>query len=119
MDDPHVEDLWAKVLADWSENATHAAFIEYCRSTKQLGQAAARYREEVRRGDAYRDDPTRAESAQKRINAITGLVMLELEATRNESEAERLKFASKVVRWLAVAVLAAVIAVSIMLVLRR
>ncbi len=119
MDDPEVEALWAKVLAGWSENATHAAFIEYCRATRQLGRAAARYREEVRRGDAYRDDPTRAESAQKRLDAITGLVMLELEASRHAGESERLASAGRVVRWIAVLVLGVVIVGSLLLLVRR
>lgn len=113
-----MEELWAEVLADWGENKKHGALVEYCRATKQLGAAAARYREEMKRGEVYRDDPTRAEAAQKRLAAITALVMLELEASRSSSEAERMKSASKVVRWFAVAVLAIVIGVSMMLVLR-
>ena len=81
MDDPRVDELWNALASDFRSDAAHLAFIEYCRQTRQLGVACTRYREEVRKGPSYRDDPTRAEMAQKRLDGIVALVMLELQAS--------------------------------------
>jgi hypothetical protein len=44
MSDPVLDTLWKKVLADFDDGAAHAAFIEHCRATNQLLEAAVRYR---------------------------------------------------------------------------
>lgn len=81
MSDPHLDELWQRVLETWSEDAAHGAFLEHARVTKQLGEAAARYREQVKNA-AGSDDATRAETAQKRLGAIAILAMADLEAAR-------------------------------------
>ncbi len=99
MSDPRLDELWQEVTASWGDEAAHAAFIEHCRATWQLGQAAARYREEVRRGAAYREDATRADTAQKRLDAVTSLAMLELELTRTPREAAPMFRMAVLIRW--------------------
>jgi hypothetical protein len=102
VDDRLADELWERVLASWQDDAAHAAFLEHCRASRQLGKAAARYREEVRRGGAYREDATRTETAEKRLKGVVSLAMLELEASRPEGRPEAVfGNAIKVVRFLA------------------
>jgi hypothetical protein len=98
VSDPHLDELWQAVLAKWDDDAAHAAFLDHARGTNQLGAAATRYREEVKRASAYREDALRVESAQKRLNGVAMLAMLELTANRTPREPPRLQIA---VRWAA------------------
>lgn len=98
MSDPRLDELWHQVLEKWSDDAAHAAFLEHARATKQLGAAAARYRDEVKQAGAYREDATRVETAQKRLNAIALLAMADLDASRTPPESARLQV---FVRWAA------------------
>jgi hypothetical protein len=117
VEDAREEELWQEVLSRWQDDAAHAAFIEHCRLTNQLGQAARRYREEVRRSAAYRDDTTRAETAEKRLKGITSLAMLEI--TQSRPAAPATPSAVVFVRWAAVIILAVVICASMMFILRK
>jgi hypothetical protein len=105
--DPDLDELWQRIMAAWDDDDAHAAFLERCRAMGQLGQAAARYREELRGGAAYREDATRAESAQKRLHAVTALALMELEATRTDGVPAHVLEARTVITWLAAAILAA------------
>jgi hypothetical protein len=107
--DPRVDELWQGITASWGDEAAHAAFIEHCRATGQLGHAAARYREEVRRGAAYREDAGRAETAEKRLRGVMALAMLELQSTRTTQEQLPAFQAAAVVRWMTALVCLAVV----------
>jgi hypothetical protein len=61
--DPIFDALWQKTLDAWDDDARHAAVLEHALREKTLPELAGRYR-------ALRDDPERAEMAQKRIDAI-------------------------------------------------
>ncbi len=61
--DPLFDALWAKVLASWDDDKTHASALEYALTTERLADLAGRYR-------ALKDVPRRAERAQKRLDAI-------------------------------------------------
>jgi phage terminase large subunit-like protein len=61
--DPGLEALWQRVLDHWDDDKTHAALIEFALRTEQLSEAAGRYRK-------LKDDPAKAASAQKRLDAI-------------------------------------------------
>jgi len=100
VSDPRLDELWQDVLAAWQDDAAHAAFLDHCRAENQLGAAAARYREEVKKASAYREDTTRVETAQKRLNAVALLAVIELDATRSEP-APRAQASIKVVSWMA------------------
>lgn len=102
MSDPRLDELWQQVLQTWSDDAAHAAFLEHARATNQLGAAAARYREEVKQAGAYREDATRVETAQKRLNAIAFLALSDLESSRTQPDGARLQLG---VRWGAALVL--------------
>jgi hypothetical protein len=104
VSDPRLDDLWQNVLARWDDDAAHAAFLDHCRALKQLGVAASRYREEVKKASAYREDTTRVETAQKRLNAVALLAVIELDATRSEP-VSRAQTMIKVVSWIAAALL--------------
>jgi hypothetical protein len=104
VSDPRLDDLWQAVLAKWEDDAAHAAFLEHCRLTQQLGVAAARYREEVSRASAYREDTVRVETAKKRLGAVALLATLDLDASRGAS-APRAHRVVKTVSWVAAAVL--------------
>ena len=99
MPDPRIDELWQEVTAAWGDDAAHAAFIERCRATRQLGQAAARYREEVRRGTAYRESAGRVETAQKRLNGVMAMAILELESSRTSREDAPAVRAVAAIRW--------------------
>jgi phage terminase large subunit-like protein len=61
--DAGFEALWQRVLEDWDDDKPHAALIEFALRTEQLPEAASRYR-------ALKNDPAKAERAQKRLDAI-------------------------------------------------
>ena len=101
MSDPHLDELWQRVLDAWDDDAAHAAFLEHGRGTKQLGACAARYREELRRASAYREDQTRVETAQKRLNGIAMLAMVDLDATGTTPETARMQAMTRTLRFAA------------------
>ena len=55
--------LWAKVLASWDDDKCHGAILEYSVTAEKLPDLAGRYR-------ALKEDPSKAERAQKRLDAI-------------------------------------------------
>lgn len=105
MPDPHLDELWRAVLAAWDEDAAHQAFIERCRVTQQLGEAAARYRHEAREGG----DEARVPGAKKRLEAVALLAVFELDLTRGSATPSR---AAAVVSRVAALVLLAVIVIA-------
>lgn len=106
VSDPRLDELWQTVLGDWNDDAAHAAFLDHARATKQLGAAAARYREEVKRASTYREDTTRVETAQKRLGAIAMLALADLDASRTQPDQARLQAG---VRWAATLALLALL----------
>lgn len=79
--DPVGEALWSKVLEQWDDDARHAAFIAHCRLHRDLGAAAKRYRAIAEGDEAYRSQAERAVDAKKRLNGITSLALIELQAS--------------------------------------
>jgi hypothetical protein len=75
MTDPALEALWKSCLDDWSNDSTHGAFIEHCQGTRQLLEAAVRYR-------GMAGDHVRGPSAGKRLEAIASLALSDLELAR-------------------------------------
>jgi hypothetical protein len=61
--DAGFEALWKRVLQDWDDDKPHSALLEFALRTEQLPEVAGRYR-------ALKDDPAKAERAQKRLDAI-------------------------------------------------
>ena len=62
-EDPAFKTLWAKVIESWDDDKRHAAILEYAVASEKLADLAGRYR-------ALKDDPAKAERAQKRLDAI-------------------------------------------------
>jgi hypothetical protein len=81
MADP-LEGLWKKVLDDWDDEAAHGAFIEHCRSTKQLQEAAVRYR-------GMAGDHARGAVAERRLRGLTVVALSTLETTRTTAPTAR------------------------------
>jgi hypothetical protein len=75
MNDPILEVLWKKILDDFDDDAAHVAFIEHCRSTRQLLEAAVRYR-------GMSGDHARGTQAERRLSSVAALAMAGLETTR-------------------------------------
>jgi hypothetical protein len=75
MTDPVLDALWKRCLDDWSNDASHGAFIEHCQATRQLLEAAVRYR-------GMAGDHVRGPSASKRLEAIAFLALGGLELSR-------------------------------------
>jgi len=63
IEDAGFEALWQRVLDAWDDDKSHNAVLEYALRTEQLPLIAGRYR-------ALKDDPAKAERAQKRLDAI-------------------------------------------------
>jgi hypothetical protein len=61
--DPAFEALWLRVLEAWDDEKTHSAALEYALHAERLPVLAGRYR-------ALKEDPTKGERAQKRLEAI-------------------------------------------------
>ena len=84
MSDPELEARWAEVVEKWDDPAVHDAFVEHCRQTTALAEAAARYRSVLEgKGDAYRDNARGAE-AQKRLERIAVLAMYSLQQEKTD-----------------------------------
>jgi len=73
--DPVLDALWKRCVEDWSDDRAHGAFIEHCQNTRQLLEAAVRYR-------GMSGDHARGPSAGKRLEAIALLAMTQLESVR-------------------------------------
>jgi len=69
------EALWKSVLDRWEDERTHGAFLEYCQTTDQLAEAAARYR-------GMKGDRDRSAIAEKRLAGIAIVALAKLHATR-------------------------------------
>lgn len=77
-----LEALWKRVTDDWDAEPAHQAFLEYCRSSEQLVEAAVRYR-------GMAGDHARAELAEKKLKAVALLALTRLEASRSAAPAGR------------------------------
>jgi murein L,D-transpeptidase YcbB/YkuD len=75
--DPAFEALWKRTLDAWDDPRTHSAFLEFCRSSQLLAEAAARYR-------GMTSDREKAEVAQQKLKAVLLLAMSQLETSRSE-----------------------------------
>ncbi|MET0794692.1 MAG: hypothetical protein ABW061_24450 [Polyangiaceae bacterium] len=82
MAEPAFEALWKSVLDHWEEDRAHGAFLEYCGSTDQLAEAAARYR-------GMKGDRDRSTVAEKRLAGIAIVALAKLEATRSPAPRRR------------------------------
>jgi len=76
MIDAAFEALWKSVLDRWDDERTHGAFLEYCRTTDQLAEAAARYR-------GMKGDRDRSAVAEKRLAGIAIVALAKLHSTRS------------------------------------
>ncbi len=76
MADSAFEALWKSVLDRWDDERAHGAFLEYCQTTNQLAEAAARYR-------GMKGDRDRSPVAEKRLAGIAIVALAKLHATRS------------------------------------
>jgi hypothetical protein len=76
MTDPVLDALWKRVLDDWESDHAHGTFMEHCRATGQLLEAAVRYR-------GMAGDHARGASAEKRLKGIALLAVAGLESERS------------------------------------
>src|SRR5215471_10666630 len=77
MSDPVLVGHWKKVMGQWDDEAVHGAFIEYCRQTEQLGEAAALYA-------GQRPEERRRASAEKKLEAVALLATSSLLASKSK-----------------------------------
>lgn len=82
MADAAFEALWKNVLDRWEEERVHGAFLEHCRVTDQLAEAAARYR-------GMKGDRERGALAEKRLAGVAIVALAKLEATRGRPHPSR------------------------------
>ncbi|HET9956039.1 MAG TPA: hypothetical protein VFQ61_16145 [Polyangiaceae bacterium] len=75
--DPVLEAAWKRVLDHWDEEQAHTGFLDYCRLSGRLVEAAVRYR-------GMTGDRARAELAEKKLKAVALLALTQLETTRTE-----------------------------------
>jgi len=75
MTDPVLEVLWKRVLDHFDDESAHAAFIDHCQATRQLLEAAVRYR-------GMAGDHARGKIAERRLAAISALALADLETAR-------------------------------------
>ncbi|MEI9937088.1 MAG: hypothetical protein WDO69_07670 [Pseudomonadota bacterium] len=76
MVDAAFEALWKSVLDRWEDERAHGKFLEYCQTTDQLAEAAARYR-------GMKGDRARSAVAEKRLAGIAIVALAKLHATRS------------------------------------
>ena len=75
LGDPAVEALWKNALDHWDEEKAHVAFIEACRESGRLAEAATRYR-------GMSGDRDRGPEAEKRLKGVLVIAMAQLEVVR-------------------------------------
>jgi hypothetical protein len=75
MSDPALEGHWKKVLDDFADETRHGAFLEYCRATNQLLEAAVRYR-------GMAGDRDRVARARQGLTAVSLLAVAALDQHR-------------------------------------
>lgn len=86
--DPTLQALWTQVLDAWDDDARHGKLVSYAQQTDQLGAAAALYKKAAQpEGSPYRLDPQQVADAKKRMNGITMLAVMHLEAAKTEKGA--------------------------------
>ena len=105
-------------MASWDDRAAHDAFVEHCRVDGQLGVAAARYREVIQRGAAYREASDRMESAQRQLESVLALAAAEL-ATLRAPRPRDLPAFRFLARWGTIFVLLAVLVYAALIALHR
>ena len=76
MTDPLVDALWKKVLDAWEDEAVHGKFLQHCRDTRSLLEAAVRYR-------GMAGDHARGAAAERRLQGITALALADLELQKS------------------------------------
>jgi hypothetical protein len=89
VSDAALETLWKHVLDHWEDEAAHRAFLEQCRVSDRLVEAAVRYR-------GMKGDHVRGPLAEKKLTAIAALALTRLEANRSPARAKRSAFVSYV-----------------------
>jgi hypothetical protein len=83
--DPTLEGLWKQVLDAWDDDVLHGKLISYAQTADCLGQAAALYKSVAHTADSpYRLSPAQVQDAKKRLNGITMLAVMTLEAGKSE-----------------------------------
>jgi hypothetical protein len=75
--DAALEALWKNTLDSWEDERAHSAFLQHCQHTRQLDEAAARYR-------GMTGDRERSTLAKKRLEGVALLALAELETLRGE-----------------------------------
>jgi hypothetical protein len=75
MTDPVLEALWKRTIDHFDDESAHAAFIDHCQATRQLLEAAVRYR-------GMAGDHARGKIAARRLAAISALALADLETAR-------------------------------------
>jgi hypothetical protein len=73
--DPALEALWKRVIDAWDDDAAHAAFLDHCRQSERLVEAAVRYRGMV-------GDRSRSAVAKKKLDAVALVAMAQLDVSR-------------------------------------
>jgi hypothetical protein len=82
VNDAALETLWKHVTSHWEDEAAHRAFLEHCRLSDRLVEAAVRYR-------GMKGDHARGALAEKKLAAIAVLALARLETERSPSPAKR------------------------------
>ena len=72
-----METAWQKVLQEWDDDAAHKQFLVLCSTTGQLAEAGKRYRK------VRDEEPERSEAAAKRIDAVLGMAMQNMDIIRS------------------------------------
>jgi hypothetical protein len=73
--DVELERRWKRVVAAWDDDEVHASFLDHCRVTGALPEAAARYR-------SQKIDPYRGAGADARLKTVTFLALQSMEEHR-------------------------------------
>lgn len=73
--DSTLEALWKNALNHWDEDKAHIAFLEHCRESGKLAEAAARYR-------GMSGDREKGPEAEKRLKGILAMALAALETSR-------------------------------------
>jgi hypothetical protein len=83
--DPILEAMWKQVLDDWDDDARHAKLVGFGQEHSRLGEVASLYKTAAHPdGSPYRLSSVQIDDAKKRLNGITMLAVMTLEAGKSE-----------------------------------
>jgi hypothetical protein len=91
IEDPIASALWKRVIEEWENEALHAAFLDHMIRSKQLPEAAGRYR------SVQLEESERSPLAKKKLDAIVIAAMQMMSEGKTPEERKKSPYGTLIV----------------------